>query len=131
MRPAYLILGLLLPASSLMAAGPEQPPGIEYASPAEAWEALSGKPDVSISYLREWRVVTERESTTIWTFTTPGNPAHPSVVKRMLVEKDGSFHVASFIQCGADKAECDKLVADFRALDARMKEDIRRRKALR
>ncbi|WP_439541972.1 hypothetical protein [Hyphomicrobium sp.] len=65
---------------------------------------------------------------TIWNFATTSNPAFPSVVCRSLVQKDGAFSVKTLFRCGAEKAECDRLVASYNDLDRKMREAIEKQK---
>ena len=63
---------------------------------------------------------TESGTPTVWSFTPPGNPAHPSVVERSLVtQKDGSTNIEMNVLCEADKPSCDGLVRQFQALNDR------------
>lgn len=62
----------------------------------------------------------------IWNFTKAGHAAHPSVACRQIVRVGDAFSVRTEIQCRAAKAQCDKLAADYNALDREMTEAIRR-----
>jgi hypothetical protein len=62
-------------------------------------------------------------------FHATGHPAHPTAVKRVIVKApNGDISVMMAARCGASKAACDKLIAEFRALNDRMAENIRARK---
>ncbi|MBX3505456.1 MAG: hypothetical protein KF895_08250 [Parvibaculum sp.] len=121
----FAIWGLMV----LFAAAPvlaDEPADIPYTSLDEAWADLSAKPGVTIEDHGIWRVIFDRPEITVWTFTAPGNPAHPSMVKRTAYEEDGAWYSMSFIRCKADKPTCDKLRDDFAKLDEQIKEDISR-----
>ena len=97
-----------------------------YPSAAAALEGLKKKPGVTISVQGGWTIAADRSTNTVWSFTPPGHPAHPSVVRRTVVEKDGSIHVRTNVLCKAAKPTCDKLAADFNQLNNRMRDSIKR-----
>ena len=97
---------------------------IGYPSVAAALEALKAKSDIKTSVQAGWTVV--EDGMTLWSFTPPGHPAHPAAIKRTLVEKDGAWHVEMNALCQADKTACDKLMAEFQALNEKMRESIER-----
>jgi len=102
---------------------------IGYPSVAAALEALRARSDVKISNQGDWTIVDDPGATTVWSFTPPNHPAHPAVVKRAFVQKEnGAWDVVMNVLCQADKPPCDKLVADFQALNERMRETIAREK---
>jgi hypothetical protein len=56
-----------------------------------------------------------------WTFTVPGNAAHPSVVCRRIVQDNaGNLNLEMQISCDAAEPACLQLKRDFEALNARM-----------
>ena len=63
----------------------------------------------------------------MWTFTPPGHPAHPAVVRRTMFEKDGTWYQKMTALCQSDKSSCDKLMEEFRKLNDQMKEYIQKR----
>jgi len=89
---------------------------IGYASVAEAMEALKAKPGVHIVTKPDgWIIATEPAVYAQWSFTPEGHYAHPAVVRRLIEQrKDGEVHVEIAALCGADKAACDRLMAEFR-----------------
>jgi hypothetical protein len=62
----------------------------------------------------------------IWNFTKATHPAHPSVACRRIVRQGDAWNVQTDIQCRAAKPQCDKLAADYNALDNQMRDSIRR-----
>jgi hypothetical protein len=92
---------------------------IGYATVAEALAALRSRPGVEISQQGGWTIVSERATGTLWSFTPPGNPAHPSAIKRAIVSSDGSTQIDMNVLCEATKAACDKLVTEFQQLNQR------------
>jgi len=89
---------------------------IGYASVTEALEGLRAKQGVHIVTKPDgWIIATEPTVYAQWSFTPPGHYAHPAVVRRLIEQrKDGEVHVEIAALCGADKASCDKLMAEFR-----------------
>lgn len=75
----------------------------------------------------DFEVISVEPQGDIWNFTNARHPAHPSVACRRLIQEGGSFRVRTEIQCRAAKPRCDKLAAEYDALDKAMSESIRRR----
>jgi hypothetical protein len=95
---------------------------IGYPNVAEALKALKAKPGSRATVQNGWTIVedTSGASPTIWSFTPEGHPAHPSVVKRSLVTKDGRTDIVMSVHCEATKAPCDDLVRSFQAMNDQM-----------
>ena len=55
---------------------------IGYPTVAAALGDLRNRPGVQISQQGGWTVINDAASATVWSFTPPGHPAHPSAVKR-------------------------------------------------
>lgn len=104
---------------------PEVSNSVGYPSAEAALAALRAKPGVSFSEEGGWMIAEERSSAILWSFTPSGHPAHPSVVKRQLVNEDGQLNLKMSISCRAVKMVCDALVRDFNDLNQRMIEAIR------
>lgn len=94
---------------------------IEYKSPAEALEALRSKPGVKISKQGGWTIAHESALHVIWSFAPEKHPSYPSVVKRAIVEKDGTVFVKMDVKCKASKEVCDDLVREFIQLNESMR----------
>ncbi len=94
--------------------------GVGYPTVAAALEALKARSDVNISVQGGWTIVNDKPTNTIWSFTPPNHPAHPAVVKRAVVSRDGVVGIDMTALCQASKAACDKLMEEFKALNARM-----------
>jgi hypothetical protein len=89
---------------------------------------LRERPGVSIHQQGGWTIADDKPNYTMWSFTPPDHPAHPTGVKRVIVKApNGDISVMMTARCGASKAACDKLIAEFRALNDRMAESIRAR----
>ncbi|WP_073218950.1 DUF4019 domain-containing protein [Massilia sp. CF038] len=90
---------------------------IGYPTVAAALAALKARSDVKIETAQGWTVVREEATQTIWTFTPPGHPAHPSVIRRAIEQKNGAVYLGMQAKCGAKKNACDKLIAEFTKLN--------------
>jgi hypothetical protein len=97
---------------------------IEYESPADALVALRSKPGVEISVQGGWTIAYEPASHVIWSFTPEKHAAYPSVIKRAIVEKDGSVFINMDVKCKASKEICDELVRDFIQLNENMRSSM-------
>jgi ribonuclease HI len=87
--------------------------GTEYRSVAEALKALRTKPNVAISVQGDWTIVDEPANYTLWSFAPEGHASYPAVVKRKVVEKDGTVSIKTDVICEASKTACDALVREF------------------
>lgn len=65
---------------------------------------------------------------TVWTFTVPGHPAHPSVVCRRPVQEGAQIRLEMNVQCNAPEVECQKLVRGFQELNQRMLRETQKQK---
>jgi hypothetical protein len=100
-----------------------QPDSIPYADVAAALEQLSAQPDVHVERQQGWTIVasSERGNAVQWFFTTQGHPAHPSVIKRTIVDRDGIGFVDLDALCQAPQDVCDRLIGDFRQTATRLR----------
>jgi len=96
----------------------------------EALEAaIKAKPGIKV-IASDASVVSYSETgkSIIWNFSTKASPAFPTVVCRRLVEKSGSFNLATDIKCGASQEACNRLAASYRELDNQMKQSLDQKK---
>tara|TARA_R110002074_G_C12164516_1_gene631554 strand:+ start:170 stop:532 length:363 start_codon:yes stop_codon:yes gene_type:complete len=102
---------------------------IAYESPQSAWDALSVQPGVEVQTRNEWRVIIDTKAHVVWTFTNPGTPGHPSVVKRFpKVAADGdTVIIQMYILCGATKVQCDHLRDQFVELSNNVRQSVQLR----
>ncbi len=112
---------LMLMVNPLVASADESG-GIGYPTVAAALEALRARSDVSISVQGGWTIVNDNAANTIWSFTPANHPANPAAIKRAIVSHDGKISVQMTALCQAGKAECDKLMEEFKVMNARMSE---------
>lgn len=93
---------------------------IGYPSIAAALAALHAKPGVVFSDNRGWTIADDTPARTIWSFTPAGYPAHPSAVKREIIEENGVVSLRMSVMCLASKAACDDLVRTFEQMNRSM-----------
>ena len=128
--PLCLLTPLQLPAAETQTANNAAPVagenanGIGYATPQAALEALRTRKDVDFAVQNKWLVIRDTPNQAIWSFAPPDHPAYPAVIKRALVNKDGREQMATSALCRAKRAACDKMMAEVRATDDKMKESL-------
>ena len=126
----YLLATLALTAVCEGGASAQQPQAqssIGYPSVAAALEALQHKSGVKVSNPGGWTVIQDPSDQTIWSFTPPGHPAYPAVVRRQIVQSSAGISLKMNALCQAAKPPCDKLVADFQGLNNRVRENFNRK----
>src|SRR6267378_5322038 len=122
MRTVLVLLALAVVAS---VASAQEGRGVGYPTVAAALEALKARSDVNISVQGGWTIVDDRPNNALWSFTPSNHPAHPAVVKRAIVSRNGGIGVNMTALCQASKPACDKLMAEFQELNERMSQSIR------
>jgi len=100
-----------LPAAHAADATPPASPQVEitYATPQAALDALRLKQGVTIREENDWYVVKDPAENAFWSITSPAHPAHPTAVKRTLVQDADGMRLAMRVQCGAAKATCERV----------------------
>jgi len=111
-----IVMALLACASHVALAADDEPAPIGYASVAGVLEALRADPAAQFREQGGWTVVASREngSAVEWFFTPEGHGAHPAVVKRMAIEREGVGMIDLAALCQAEQAACDQLLDEFR-----------------
>lgn len=114
MRIVAVALSSLI-ANLALAAGAE-PAAIGYASVAATLGGLRAEPNAQFREQRGWTVVAsrERDQPVEWFFTPEGHDAHPAVVKRTAIERDGVGMIDLAALCHVEQVFCDRLLDDFR-----------------
>jgi hypothetical protein len=104
---------------------PDRPPlpessddSVGYPSVAAALTALRAGGVAKFSTADGWTIATDEASRTIWSFSPPGHPAHPAVVKRQIVTRGGGSSIEMSVLCEASKVACDELVDIFNRMNA-------------
>ena len=99
-----------------------------YSSESEAvgemLRRLKSDPNMKVRMDRGWTIVSSDSGRTLWSFTPEDHPAHPSYVKREVIEKNGAIYIDTSARCGSGKLVCDKLVRDFIDLNNKVRVNI-------
>lgn len=104
-----------------------------YPSWDAAMDALLENREAEVTVKRAWTLVDEVVNgvPVNWAFTPESHPAHPSVVRRTPIQKDGEVVVELMYRCDArDRAACTGLLAEFRDLNDGMVVEFKRRLGL-
>jgi hypothetical protein len=111
-----IVIALCALGSQAAFAQEAQPADIPQASVAAVLESLRVDPSAQFAEQRGWTVVASSEHglPVQWFFTPEGHPAHPAVVKRTALERDGVGMIDLAALCQAEQAACDQLLVDFR-----------------
>jgi hypothetical protein len=78
---------------------------------------LRRRKDVTIAGHEGWTVATADKDKAVWSFTQAGHAAHPAYAKRWPVVEGGKTVLKMEIVCEAAQPACDRLAADFEALN--------------
>jgi hypothetical protein len=98
---------------------------IGYPSVAAALADLHSKPDVQFRDEHGWTIAEDSSHHTFWSFPPPGSPAYPAAVQRVIVQGDTGISLKLNILCESTQSACDKLVADFQALNQRVQDSFK------
>ena len=128
-RIACVAAGLSVAAALFLAAGPAASPRTCAAGRPKQPQALFDRLTKTEKLKEDFRdksyvAISDKAKDTIWTFTVPGHPAHPSVVCRRPVQDGAELRLQMDVRCNAAEAECQKLVTAFQELNQRMLRDM-------
>lgn len=85
---------------------------------------LEADPTVQMRTENGWKIAVPNSGRVLYSFTPNTHPAHPSYVKREVVEKDGAVYIQTSASCGAEKNVCDQLIRDFIELNNKVKNSM-------
>ena len=99
---------------------------IGYATVNEALESLKNKAGTDVSVQGGWTIISDKENgnMVLWSFSPENHDAYPAAIKRIIVKKDGSIYIQMKALCQAKKKACDKLIEEFKELNAKISEQI-------
>jgi hypothetical protein len=111
-----IVMGLGVLGTQVAFGQDGEPADIGHASVDAVLESLRAEPNAHFREQRGWTIVASREGgeAVEWFFTPEGHAAHPAVVKRTAVERDGVGMIDLAALCHAEQAACDLLLDDFR-----------------
>jgi|SRR5271154_3243898 len=98
---------------------------IGYPSVAAALADLHSRIDVKFSESNGWTIAEDKSHFTLWSFAPAGDPAYPSAVKRTAVKGDKGVSMNMNVLCESTQEACDRLVADFEALNRRLQDSFK------
>jgi hypothetical protein len=98
---------------------------IGYPSVAAALADLHSRTDVKFSESNGWTIAEDKSHFTLWSFAPAGDPAYPSAVKRTAVKGDQGVSMNMNVLCESTQEACDRLVADFEALNRRLQDSFK------
>ena len=122
----------ILVGTTVAAQTPSQTPeetGISYSTVAEVMASLKAKPGVQVQITKPDAWVIANEPNGIqWSFVPSTHYANPAVVRREVkVNSEGGVFIEIRALCQAEKAQCDKLVDEFKVLNENMRQSIQSR----
>ncbi|MFW2372309.1 MAG: molecular chaperone DnaJ [Gammaproteobacteria bacterium] len=96
---------------------------IGYPSVAKTLEKLKKHPSANISQRDDWTIISVLEDGdhVLWFFAPEQHAAHPAMIKRTIVEKDGGKETLIVSFCQAPKQKCDELNREFTKLNKQFK----------
>lgn len=118
----HWLLAILLVLPVSVSAG-DNDEGIGYATVGEALSQLKQHPDASVSIQSGWIIIEMKHpgktvsENAVWSFTPPQHYAHPSVIKRRILEEEGDLFVDMQALCHAEKHACESLMDAFSQLN--------------
>lgn len=108
------VFSTLLAVSTAVRAGDTDT--IDFASVNDALASLRTNPAAKFQSEDGWTVVASREHglAVLWFFTPEWHPAHPAVVKRTVVDRNGIGYIDVAALCQAPQQACNELLSEFR-----------------
>lgn len=110
--------------TSIVSAEETEKNSFQYNTVEEALAALEKNPDATLTEHEGWQVFNVKQDGfyVLWSFTTTEHPAHPAVVKRSIMKKDGELFIAMDALCQSAQVYCDILIEDFKLINETIKQ---------
>jgi hypothetical protein len=96
----------------------------EYATAAQALKGLRAKPGIKVSMQSGWTVIEDRSTFSVWSFPPASHRAYPTAIQRKVVQEGSNIFIKMNVLCEAPKPDCDAVVAEFRELNGRVRDDL-------
>ena len=126
---AALLLATAFAAGAPAVTAQESPCARANTDPVELQKTLTGTDKLPEVFRDDNYLALQDKSTwAVWTFTQPSNPAHPAVVCRRPVQEGDTITLDMVINCKGDGRACAQLDQDFRALNAKMAQEMNAKK---
>lgn len=102
---------------------------IGYDTVLDALQSLKENPAADFRDSDGWTVVNLQKDgdRILWTFTPEWHPAHPSAVKREVIERNGEVFIEMNVLCQSTKPECDQLVKEFEQLNDNIRQSMQQK----
>ena len=99
------------------ASAPSQPGESSYETIAEALAAIRARPGVEAADLGQVTQLTDPNDFTLWSFTKPGHPAHPAMIRRQIGSSTagGGLNLSAAVgmRCETEQEKCDAFFAPY------------------
>ncbi len=117
-----LVTLLYFPALGAQQVAESSPIG--YASIEEAFNELKADPGAGMQEHEGWTIFNQKGDGkyVLWSFTPLDHPAHPSVIRREVVKKDGEILIKMDALCNSNQLDCDLLIEQFKNINERIKQ---------
>ena len=98
---------------------------IGYATIEEAFNALKADSGAGMKEHEGWTIFNQKGDGKyiLWSFTPADHPAHPSVIRREVVKKEGEIFIKMDALCDSNQLDCDLLIDQFKKINERIKQD--------
>ena len=118
------LLLVILSLTSAVSAEESEENSIHYKTVEEAFAALEQNPDAILTEHEGWKIFNVKENGVyvLWSFTPPEHPAHPTVVKRSILKKDGELFIDMAALCFSTRILCDSLMEEFKLINENIKQ---------
>ena len=132
-KTAFIVIALAVSASTAsgqqksysFSKGPSEMCGITGGSAADFRRQVSkSKKHKRTKKTDLFEVFVSEEDRAQWVFTLPSEPAHPAVTCRQVIFRGGALYLDRQLVCGASRKECDRLAAEFEAVDEQARQAI-------
>lgn len=121
---------LIGPAALAQSADPAAPPPIGYAHVDAALQDLTAQDGQGtvVAHVDGWTIVNQPMAAAQWSFTPPGHPAHPAVVRRTIVRgPNRAVTVDTGLLCEGPASACEQLKTEFTAMNDRIAQAVKAR----
>jgi len=119
-------LGFALGSGLTYAQNDEVASGIPFETVEQIFDAMEANQDAARTDYGGWIIynIKNEGSYTLWSITPEDHPANPTAIRRDVVSIDGVVSIQMEALCQAEKASCDELIAEFREINAGIKERL-------
>jgi len=123
-KTAIILLGLAMGLGLSHAQDSDKESLIPFETVEQVFDAMESNQDAARTDYDGWIIynIKNEGSYTLWSLTPEDHPANPTAVRRDVVSVDGIITIQMNALCQADKVSCDKLMAEFREINADIKQ---------